>query len=396
MSRHRSRPRTAMVAVVACLGACVAAGLGFTRHERPVPLTTVRAQPDPASQALPLGTVHFAPNAPQLSSIEVQAAEQVVLPVSEPLSGRVAYDESHTSRISSPVAGRVTRLNAEVGDVVPAGKILATLDAPDLGAAQADVQKARADEIRKRRGFDRAKLLFEAEVIAGKDYEGAVADLQQASAETRRAVARLKNLHAAPVATQDGLFALRTSVAGVVTERQLNPGQEVRPDLPAPLYVISDLDRVWVIVDAPEGVAAKLHQGMRIIVASDAYPQEQFAGTIDKVAPVLDPTTRRVQVRCSVRNADHKLRPEMYARVSVLPDTDQRAVLALPNSSLYAEGLATFVFVETSSGTFIKRRVSVVRTAGERTYIADGVRAGERVVTEGAFLLGTEVAGDAG
>ncbi len=394
MSLRKSILRTTtVVCLAACIGVCVAGGFYFARYGTPALPAAQAAQAEPAGEAPLPGTVHFAPHAPQLSSIEVMTVRQVVLPVSEPLFGRVAYDENRTTRISSPVAGRITRLGAEVGDTVAAGRVLATLDAPDLGTAQADLQKARADEDRKKRAFDRARLLFDAEVMAGKDYEGAVADVQQASAETRRALLRLQNLHAG--AAPDGRFALRTAMAGIVTERQLNPGQEVRPDLPAPLFVISDLDHLWIIVDASEAVASRIGEGTRVIVESDAYPDARFSATVEKVAPVLDPVTRRIQVRCAVRNVDRKLKPEMYARVSFLPDDDRSKVFALPNSSLYAEGVATFIFVETKPGTFMKRRVSVVRTGGDRSYIAEGLSAGERVVTEGAFLLNAEVAGDA-
>ena len=373
----------------------VVCGVYFARQTASVQGQATTSQVATSRQdALP-GTVRFPPNAPQLSSLEVTTVEQVELPVADPLSGRVGYDESRTSRISSPIAGRVTRLYAEVGDTVQAGKILATLDAPDLSAAQADFQKARADENRKKRAFDRAKLLFDAEVLAGKDYESAIADAAQANAETRRAASRLQNLHATSATTPDGIFSLRTTITGMVTERQLNPGQEVRPDLPTPLYIISDLDHVWVIVDAPEVIAARLHSGLQVIVESDAYSKERFAGIVEKVAPVVDPITRRIQIRCSVGNLSRKLKPEMYVRVSFLPDQGQRKVFALPNGSLYSEGLATFIFVETAPGTFVKRRVSVVRTGADRAYVANGLAAGERVVTEGAFLLSTEVSGDA-
>lgn len=381
------------VAIVAGLVACLAGGLYLIRHARPQPEVTLATPAQALPAALPPGTITFAPHAPQLSSITVTIAEGVALPISEPLFGRIAYDENHTTRVSSPVAGRVTRLQAEVGDTVAVGKVLAVLDAPDLATAQADLQKARADEDRKKRAFDRAKLLFDAQVLAGKDYEGAVADAQQARAETQRAALRLKNLHAGDV--QDSMFALRAAMAGTVTERQLNPGQEVRPDLPAPLYVISDLMRLWVIVDAPEAIAAKIREGTEVIVESEAYPGERFSATVEKVAPVLDPATRRIQVRCAVNNADRKLKPEMYVRVLFLPDHGNTQVFSLPNTSLYVEGLASFVFIETVPGTFMKRRVTVARTSGERTYISAGIKAGEQVVTEGAFLLNAEASGDA-
>ncbi|MBA5690754.1 efflux RND transporter periplasmic adaptor subunit, partial [Rugamonas apoptosis] len=100
------------------------------------------------------------------------------------------------------------------------------------------------------------------EVLARKDYESAQADLAQASAETRRAAQRLSNLNAGP--RDDGGFGLRAPIDGVVAERQLNPGQEVRPDLPNPLFVVTDLRHLWLVVDVPERGAGAIAAGQDV------------------------------------------------------------------------------------------------------------------------------------
>ena len=371
---------------------CIATGIYFTKTGTLTLGTSAAKSEKREHDPFPPGTVSFPAHGVQLASIRVMTARRVPLPVSEPLFGRIAYDENRTTRISSPVTGRVTKLKVELGDKVAKFDTLAELDAPDLATAQADLQKARADESRKTRAFARARLLFDGQVMAAKDYESAQADVEQASAETRRAAQRLKNLHA--TGGQDGIFWLRAPLAGTVSERQVNPGQEVRPDLANPLFVITDLDYLWAIVDVPEQVAAGIHEGTRVSVTSDAWPDEHFAVTVEKVAPVLDPTTRRVQVRCAVRNVSRKLKPEMFAKVSFLSDATNQQAIALPNTSLYVDGLASFVFVQTAPGTFVKRRVSIARSSGDITFITDGIADGERVVVEGAFLLNAEVKGN--
>ena len=85
------------------------------------------------------------------------------VPLAEPLNGRVVFDESHTSRVSAPVAGRILELRSQLGDSVAAGAVLAVIDAPDLGAAQADLAKAKADESRKELALRRARELFSGE-----------------------------------------------------------------------------------------------------------------------------------------------------------------------------------------------------------------------------------------
>lgn len=336
--------------------------------------------------------VKFAAGAPQLSSLRIAAVSEIAMPVTEPINGRIAYDENVTTRISSPILGRVVALHAEIGDKVDRNAALLDIDSPDLAAAEADWRKGQADEAYKKAAFERAKNLFENEVIARKDYEAAQADYRQATAETRRAALRMKNLNAS--GNEDGKFKLKTPIAGIVADKQVNPGLEVRPDLPNPLFVITDIDRLWVIADAPERSLAGIKPGQEISIETDAYPNERFTGKVDRVGMALDPNTRRVQVRCAVRNVDRKLKPEMFARVYFLAD-DGKKGMQVPNTSLVADGIFNHVFVEKQPGVFEKRRVNVVHKGRDSSFIDSGIARGDRIVTEGALLLNSEVASDA-
>jgi cobalt-zinc-cadmium efflux system membrane fusion protein len=346
-----------------------------------------------APVAAPSGVVSFPANAAQLSSIATMTVRSEPLPVSAALFGRVAYDENRTTRVSSPIAGRVVSLHGEVGDQVKLAQVLAELDAPDVGTADADWQKARADQVKKQRAFDRAKILFEGEVLAKKDFESAEADIDQARSETRRAALRMRNLDTA--GAQNGIFSLKARMAGVIAERQINPGQEVRPDLPTPLFVITDLASLWVIVDVPEQVAAQIQAGQSAVAESDAWPGQRFTAKVERVGIMLDPQTRRIQIRCAVQNPEHRLKPEMFARVSFLPAAGAVQAIAVPNGGLFLEGRYSYVFVQTKPGTFEKRRVGIRQTGNERSYIDSGLDSGEQVVTEGALLLNSEAGGDA-
>ncbi len=351
-----------------------------------------KAKPIPQAPLQP-GEVKFAPNAPQLSLIKVATVSEAQLPVSEPVNGRITYDENVTARVASPIAGRVLSSHVEVGDEVQRGTVLADIDSPDFATAEADWRKAQADELRKKLAFDRAKTLFDGEVIARKDYESAEADYQQAKAETKRASLRMKSLNAS--GKENGEFSLKSPISGMVADKQINPGLEVRPDLPTPLFVVTDLDRLWVMVDVPEKNAAAIHSGQAVTLETDAYPAERFAATVDRVGLVLDPGTRRIQVRCSVKNSSRKLKPEMFARVSFLADDHGKSAIPVHNTSLFIDGLYSYVFVEKQDGVFVKQRVNVVMKGHEISFVDAGLANAERIVTEGAFLLNAEVAGDA-
>lgn len=379
--------RVSRLAVVAPLAAFAIALAYTATRTNSIAEVSNRAPGPPKGDPAAL---RFAPGAAQLASIKVSPVEEFPVPLAEPLNGRIAYDENATARVSSPILGRVVSLRALPGDFVKAGESLLVMDSPDLAQAVSDLAKARADELRKTQANERAKALLDGGVIPLKDQEGTEADLAQARAETQRAELRLRNLNLKSGPAGDGRFHLRAPLSGVIAERQVNPGMEVRPDLQNPLFVITDPTRLWVIIDLPERNLSKVEIGHPVSVEVDAYPNEPFRATIQRVGETVDPVTRRVQVRCSISSPDRKLKPEMYARVRLLSDEHKRAV-RVPNSALITEGLYTYVFVEKDPGVFEKRRVMLYIQDQDFSYIATGLERGERVVMVGPLLLNAEL-----
>ncbi len=337
-------------------------------------------------------TLHFEPNAPQLTFLQIKQIETYPAPLVEALNARIAYDDNHTARVYSPIAGRVIKIDGEIGKPVKAGDTLLQIDSPDYAAAAADNVKAEADLQRKQQTFERAQQLYEVQGIAHRDLESAEADMHQAEAEAVRAKSRLKNLSSKSKST-DGQFNLRAPLSGIISERQVNAGSEVRPDATTPLFVITDPQHLWVLIDLPEQQLGKVKVGQPVFVEVDAYPDEIFYGHVTVVGETIDPITRRVQVRCYLNNPEHKLKPEMYARVT--PDVDNEAKMPrIPNSALFTQGVASFVFVEISPGVLQRRKVELSLQNHEYSYVKQGLNTGDRVVTSGALLLNSELSGE--
>ncbi len=349
------------------------------------PQTAAQSQPNPRE-------LRFVAGSPQLNFIKAETVEALPEPLLDPLSARVAYDENHTTRVNSPIAGRVMRIFVQPGDRVTAGQELVLLDSPEFAGAAADVAKSHADLQLKQKIYARASELYQAEVIARKDFESAESDVRQSEAEQNRARMRLRNLDPNLGEVPSNGFRLRSPIAGIVAERTVNPGSEVRPDAPNPLFVITDPAHLWVIVDLPERNLSALRAGQSVFVEVDAYPNQQFPARVATVGETLDPATRRVQVRCVLENPKRLLKPEMYARVTPLADT-QTKLPRIPNSSLLTEGLYSFVFVEKEPGVFIKRLVVLGLQGRSVSYVKQGLQTGDRVVTVGALLLNSELAG---
>lgn len=335
-------------------------------------------------------TLKFEPNAPQLTFLKIAPVEAFPEPLIESLNARIAYNDNYTARVFSPVNGRVLRISVETGQMVKPEDELLHLNAPDFALAAADSLKAEADLLHKREVFARAKGLLSHEGVAVRDYESAEADLRQAEAEAQRAKARLRNLHA-DKASPEGDFVLRAPVGGVIAERHVNNGSETRPDAADPLFVITDPRRLWVLVDLPERQLGKIRVGQIVSVEVDAFPGENFVGKVSVVSETLDPVTRRVQVRCDVNNEGHRLKPEMFARVTPIAEENSK-LPRVPNSALFTQGLYAYLFVEQAPGVLQRRKVSLSLQGRDHSYIKSGLKAGERVVTSGALLLNSELA----
>jgi cobalt-zinc-cadmium efflux system membrane fusion protein len=362
---------------------------GWQKFHAPQAETTTEKT---ATHAVP-DTLRFDADAPQLTFLQIKPVEAFPEPLAEPLNARIAYDDNYTARVFSSLAGRVVKIYAEAGQQVQVGDPLLLIDSPDYASAASDSMKADADLLRKKEAFDRAKSLFEVQGMARKDLESAATDWQQAEAEAQRTKARMRNLNGTVSDTAEGKFVLRAPVKGVVSERQVNAGSEVRPDAANPLFVITNPQHLWVVVDLPEQQMGKVKVGQPVSVEVDAYPGKAFPGKIRVIGEILDPVTRRVQVRCEVDNRQYKLKPEMFAHV--IPTADAKSSLPrVPNSALFTQGLYSFLFVEQSPDVLQRRRVTLAMQGADFTYVKEGLHAGERIVTTGALLLNSELSGN--
>jgi len=184
--------------------------------------------------------VIFAAGSPQTAALlseKIEPRREAVLR----FNGRLVWDEDRTVRVFSPLGGRVQSILAGLGQAVRAGQTLAVIAAPDLGTAQSDARKAEQDDVLAQKNLARITELLEAGVAPAKDLQAAQAEAGRAAGERARTVARLK-LYGNVAGAVDQRFALAAPIAGVVVERNVNPGQEVRPDSQSDkgLFVVTD------------------------------------------------------------------------------------------------------------------------------------------------------------
>jgi membrane fusion protein, heavy metal efflux system len=217
------------------------------------------------------------------------------------LPGRLVWDEDRTVRVYSPFAGRIMEILVHPGSEVPIGQPLAMIASPDFGIAQAEFSKASADLALARRKLARLRELYKNGVSARKDLQEAEAEFARSQAEFERVSARIK-LYGKAVHSVDQRYALKSPLAGVVVERAVNRGQELRPDQgDKPLFVISDPTSLWVQLDANEAELHGLSPDKPFTLLSSQYPGETFSAVITQVADYVDTVTRTIKIRGKVQ-----------------------------------------------------------------------------------------------
>ncbi len=325
------------------------------------------------------------PGSPLRARLTVAPAAQELTSGRWVLPGIVEADPSRTAAVLTPLGGRIVELKAALGERVARGDALAVIDSPDLGQAYEDNEKA-ADTFRlTTKNLARQEGQLKIGAAAERDVDQARSDLAQAAAEYTRTQARLQML-GVPANPGSGarLLTVRAPIGGSITALSIARGNMIN-DPTQPMMTITDLSTVWVTALVPEKYIGAVSRGDRAEVSLTAYPRDTLRGTVLFVSDVMEPDSLRNKVRIAFSNPNYRLKPNMYATVTLFGPQEPRVVL--PTSALLMNNDRTTVFVATAPWTFERRAVALQLTEGTSVAIDSGVRAGENVVIRGGILL---------
>lgn len=308
--------------------------------------------------------------------------------------GRIEVDEARMARIGSPVAGRITDLDATVGQNVRRGQVLATLNSTELSSAQLNFLREQSQRLQALRAAERAEQLLKADVIGTAEVQRRQSELTQADAELNAARDQLKVLGMAEAAIQrladTGTITSRTqivaSVSGTVIERKITEGQMVQPA--DSVFLIADLSSVWIVADIPEQASGVARVGEPAAAEVAALPGQLLQGKLSFVSPTVNPETRTVRARMDLSNNDGLFKPAMLASMVISGKPQKRHVV--PAAAVVRDGNRDGVFVRTGKDAYQLRTVSLGAEHEGRRVLLEGLRDDERIVVDGAFHLNNE------
>jgi len=345
---------------------------------------------------LPPGVVKPEANLQQ----RLKAAPVTTSPFSEMLrvAGRIDFDEQRVARVGASVTGRVTDLYASLGQEVKAGQVLARLHSTELGAAQMAFLKSEAQHDLQARNAERARQLYAADVIGRGELQRRESELAIASAEMRayRDQLRVLGMSAAAIAelAKSGSInshsPVYSSISGTVVERNVAQGQVVQPA--DALYTVADLSRVWVVAEVPEQQAAQVAEGQSVDIEvpslANGAGRQNITGRLIYVGRTVNPQSRTVLVRTELDNREGRLKPAMLASMLIAGKPVEQ--LVVPASAVVRDGNDELVYVQMPDSQYRLTRVKLGAESDGMRVVQSGVKAGDRIVVEGAFHLDNE------
>lgn len=353
---------------------------------------------EPAEPVQRPGTVTLTTEQAKNSRIKLGAVERRSEAGLLSATAQIEAPANGIARVAPRLAGRVVSLDADIGQQVKRGQVLAVIDAPELGRAKADYLAALALAKVARESADREKKLYDQKISSEKDYRQAEADAIRARTEKEAAEDKLHTLglSEADLARLDpsrhygSTMSVTSPLDGVVVQRPAATGMMAATN--DPMFVVMDLREVWVLVDVYEQDLSQIRVGQKVVARVDAYKEKTYAGQVTNVGSIVEPGTRAVKVRVVLPNSGGDLKPGMFATVQIA-DTkaDGRDGLYLPSAAIQRDGDRHLVFVPRGERAFERRFVRLGREAGEWVELVDGLAEGQQVVTDGSFVLKSEL-----
>lgn len=322
--------------------------------------------------------------------------------------GKIAIDEDRSTPIFSPYAGRVTKLFVKPGENVERGQPLFMVEATDAVQAQNDYIAAIT-------ALNKARSVLNLAQIADKRqrdlYEGKAAPLKEVQNAHAALDAAENDMHSSQVALEaarnrlrilgktdreiaefetkgqiDAATPIYAPISGTIVQRKVGPGQYIVSGSSDPVFVIGDLSSVWLVAYVREGDASSVMVGQDVSFSVPANPGEVYSGKLDYVSAMLDPTSHRLLVRAKISNPDGRLKPEMFANVTVFADSKGQSV-AVPRDALIYEGSDIRVWVAHEDRSIELRHIRTGLISGRMIQVTEGLSPGDQVVTKGSLFI---------
>lgn len=298
------------------------------------------------------------------------------------LTGMVDFNQEKQVNLFPLVSGNVEEVKVELGDYVKKGQVLAVVRSSEMAGYTNSLTDAETNLTVAKNNLAAQKALYNNGLSSQADLTNAQASYDQAVAQVQMARRVLK----VNGNSTDGDYIVRAPISGFIVQKNVTNNMSIRTDNGNSMFVISDLDNVWIQANVYESNIGQVHLGDEVNITTISYPDRVFKGKVDKMMNVLDPENKVMKVKIVIPNLDYALKPQMFAKVDVISKSGEKS-LWVPSSAITFDHSQYFVLVYHSPSDIRITKVEISGSINNKTYISSGLKEGDRVISKDVLLI---------
>lgn len=307
-----------------------------------------------------------------------------VLPVKNEMLyyGKITADNNKMIEVYPVVGGNVTKVYVELGDYVQKGQLLATIRSTEVAGFEKEYDDAQNDVLVAQNNLKVAQELFEGKLNTERDVIEAKSELEKAQSQLQR----IKETYQIYNIKKGATYEVRSPLSGFIIQKGINQDMLLRNDRSDNIFDIAEINEVWAIANVNESEINQVKLGIDAAVTTLSYPDKIFSGKVDKIFNIIDTETKAMKVRVKLDNPGFMLKPEMRATIK-MSYTEDRSMMAVPSSAIIFDKSKNYVMIFKDRNNIETRQVEVMRQVGDITYISNGVKEGEQVMTANQLFV---------
>ncbi|EHO12712.1 efflux RND transporter periplasmic adaptor subunit [Myroides odoratimimus] len=299
------------------------------------------------------------------------------------LNGYIDYNQDKTVPYNSLVDGLVTNTYFSLGDYVKKGQLLAEIKSTDTNEIYSELKSSEAELKVAKRELESVESMYKDGIASQKELIEAQEEVKTLNSKVAAVRSSLAIFNSRG---ESGVVNVVAPQSGYIVTKNVSTGMTVNAG-DEPLFTVADLSDVWIMANVYAANMRHVQPNQEVKVSTLAYPDEYFAGKVTKVSQVFDTEERVLKARISMENKEMKLKPGMSADIIIQLETNEGKSLAIPNTAIIFDNNQNYVVVYKNDCEQEVRKITPVSKNNIYTYIVDGVKENEMVVTTNELLI---------
>lgn len=296
--------------------------------------------------------------------------------------GKITADNNKSIDVFPLVGGNVTKVNVELGDYVKKGQVLAIIKSTDIADFEKQMVDAKSDFLVAKNNLKVAQELFEGKLNAERDVLEAKSQVEKAKSQLNRVQETYKIYNI----REGSSYEVTAPISGFIIQKSINQDMLLRNDRSENIFDIAEISEVWAMANVNESDIEKVKLGEDAAITTLSYPDKVFKGKVDKIFNVIDPQTKAMNARIKLENKDFLLKPDMNASIK-LSFNEKESMISVPSSAIIFDKSKNFVMIFKDRNNIETRTVEVYRQVGDITYISNGLKENEKVITTNQLFI---------